>query len=195
MTNIAADRFGEAPGAQQRPKDTAWLISTFFGIGHLRPGPGTWASAVTTLLWWFVATWREHRGISALIFSPDRWGSARAADPVALAIGALLFTALATIIGIPAATREARRCGVRDPSHVVIDEVAGQMLTLIAAPVQWKTLLAGFILFRCFDILKPPPLRALERLPEGTGIVVDDLGAGVYAWVALRLLLLTPWLQ
>ncbi len=92
-------------------------------------------------------------------------------------------------IGIPAATLEARACGQKDPSHVVIDEVAGQLLTLIACPIVWQGLLAGFILFRAFDIVKPPPVRSLEKLPEGTGIVVDDLGAGVYALVVLQLLL------
>ena len=92
-------------------------------------------------------------------------------------------------IGIPAATLEARGCGKRDPSHVVIDEVAGQLLTLVACPIVWPALLVGFILFRAFDIVKPPPVHSLERLPEGTGIVVDDLGAGVYGLIVLQLLL------
>lgn len=94
-----------------------------------------------------------------------------------------------TAIGIPAATLEARGCGKEDPSHVVIDEVAGQLVTLIACPILWKPLLAGFILFRAFDIVKPFPIRRLENLPEGTGIVVDDLGAGVYGLIVLQLLL------
>jgi phosphatidylglycerophosphatase A len=72
---------------------------------------------------------------------------------------------------------------------VVIDEVAGQLLTLVACPIVWPALLVGFILFRAFDIVKPPPVRSLERLPEGTGIVVDDLGAGVYGLIVLQLLL------
>jgi len=64
------------------------------------------------------------------------------------------------------------------------------MLTLVAAPLTWKALLAGFILFRAFDIVKPPPIRLLERLrPEGVGIVVDDLGAGLYGLIVLQLLL------
>ncbi len=96
---------------------------------------------------------------------------------------------LVVAIGIPAATLEARGCGEKDPSHVVIDEVAGQLLTLILCPIVWQALLAGFILFRAFDIVKPPPVRSLEQLPEGTGIVVDDLGAGIYALIVLQLLL------
>ena len=72
---------------------------------------------------------------------------------------------------------------------MVIDETAGQLITLIAAPLTWKSLLAAFILFRAFDITKPPPVRWLERLPEGTGIVVDDVGAGLYALAVMQLLL------
>lgn len=96
---------------------------------------------------------------------------------------------LAIAVGIPAATRVARASGIKDPQFVVIDETAGQLITLIGAPLSWKSFLAGFILFRVFDILKPPPVRQLEKLPEGTGIVVDDVAAGVYGWVVLRLLL------
>jgi phosphatidylglycerophosphatase A len=120
------------------------------------------------LLWWLLAS---HLPPSARI-------------PVIV-----LLIALVVAIGIPAATLEARGCGKKDPQHVVIDEVAGQLLTLLACPIVWQALLAGFILFRAFDIVKPPPVRSLEKLPEGTGIVVDDLGAGIYALIVLRLLL------
>ena len=143
-------------------------MATFFGTGRLRPGPGTWGSLVAMLLWWLIA--------SRL--------------PPALQLPVLIALIVSSIVlGIPAATLEARGCGKQDPSHVVIDEVAGQLLTLLGSPIAWKPLLAGFILFRAFDILKPPPIRRLEKLPEGTGIVVDDLGAGVYAFVVLQLLL------
>ncbi|MBV9670202.1 MAG: phosphatidylglycerophosphatase A, partial [Acidobacteriales bacterium] len=94
----------------------------------------------------------------------------------------------ATAVGIPAATIVARESRIKDPGFVVIDEVAGQALTLMAAPFSWKTAAAGFILFRLFDILKPPPVRQLEALREGTGIVVDDLGAGLYGALVLWLL-------
>jgi len=103
----------------------------------------------------------------------------------------MIFVAIGIVVavGIPAATLEERASGRKDPNHIVIDEVAGQLVTLIACPLMWQPLLAGFILFRGFDILKPPPVRMLERLPEGTGIVVDDLGAGIYAFIVLQLLL------
>jgi phosphatidylglycerophosphatase A len=101
----------------------------------------------------------------------------------------LLLAGVATVLGIPAATRVVRQTGLEDPGFVVIDEVAGQLIALTAAPLRWKSLLLGFILFRAFDILKPPPLRLLERLPEGTGIVVDDIGAGLYALAGMQLLL------
>ena len=102
-----------------------------------------------------------------------------------------MAAAVVTAVGIPAATSFARAVQKKDPQQVVIDEVAGQLLTLAFAPLAWKPLLAGFILFRAFDMLKPPPIRRLEKLPEGTGIVVDDLGAGVYAAILLQLLLRT----
>ena len=146
----------------------ATLTATFFGIGHMRPGPGTWGSAVTVLLW------------AALAHTLPQPAHA----PVLVALAAAV-----TLIGIPAATRTARAAAKKDPGFVVIDEVAGQLISLIAVPLAWKTFLAGFILFRVFDILKPPPVRQLERLPEGTGIVLDDVGAGIYALAVLQLLL------
>ena len=136
----------------------AWAIGTFFGIGRLRPGPGTWASTVTVLLWWALARKADHLSVIA-------------------AVTAIVVTA----IGIPASTRVARESGIQDPGFVVIDEVAGQMFPLILAPLTWKYLLLSLILFRCFDIFKPPPLRALERLPKGAGIMLDDVGAGLYS--------------
>jgi phosphatidylglycerophosphatase A len=99
------------------------------------------------------------------------------------------LAALVTLIGIPAATFVARGAGAKDPQFVVIDEVAGQLVALIAVPLAWKSFLAGFILFRVFDILKPPPVRQLEAIPEGAGIVLDDVAAGLYALGVVHLLL------
>ena len=120
------------------------------------------------LLWWLLAAPCRRRQATRRTFCSSSWLSP---------------------LGFLLQTLEARGCGIEDPSHVVIDEVAGQLVTLIACPIHWQALLAGFILFRVFDILKPPPIRSLERLPEGTGIVVDDLGAGVYALIILQALL------
>ncbi len=106
-----------------------------------------------------------------------------------LFVVAVAITCAIVAIGIPASSVVARESGVKDPGFVVIDEVAGQMIPLIIAPLRWKYLLASLILFRCFDILKPPPLRALERLPDGTGIMLDDVGAGGYALLVLAALM------
>jgi phosphatidylglycerophosphatase A len=155
------------PGASITP-GFATLVATFFGIGWLRPGPGTWASAVTVLLW----------GGASYALAPSL------RTPVAIAAAAFIV-----LIGIPAATQVCRATGARDPQFVVIDEVAGQLIALIAVPLAWKTFVAGFILFRGFDILKPPPLRQLEKLPEGAGIVLDDVAAGLLALLIMHLLL------
>jgi phosphatidylglycerophosphatase A len=155
---------------QASPRGPLWavLVATFFGIGRMRPGPGTWASAATVLLWYALAH---------ALPSGARPG---------IAVGLVIFVIL---LGIPAATQTARASGSKDPQFVVVDEVAGQLIALISAPLDWKSFLAGFILFRAFDIIKPPPVRQLERLPEGTGIVMDDVAAGIYAFVVMQLLL------
>jgi phosphatidylglycerophosphatase A len=144
------------------------FVATFFGIGRLRPGPGTWGSAATMLLWAVLAD-----------FVPP---SLRA--PLAITSAAVVV-----LIGIPAATRVARSTGIKDPQFVVIDEVAGQLVALIAVPLGWKSFLVGFIIFRVFDIWKPPPVRQLEAIPEGAGIVLDDVAAGLYALGIMHLLL------
>jgi phosphatidylglycerophosphatase A len=111
------------------------------------------------------------------------------AKPASRPWATIAAAALITLVGIPAATLVSRASGQKDPQIVVIDEVAGQLVALIAAPLAWKTFLTSLILFRAFDILKPFPIRRLERLPEGLGIVVDDLGAGLYALAIMHLLL------
>jgi phosphatidylglycerophosphatase A len=102
---------------------------------------------------------------------------------VALAVGTALAALAATLIGIPAATIVARESGREDPGFVVVDEVAGQWIALIALRPDWRHALLGLLLFRLFDIWKPWPVRRLEELPEGTGIMLDDVAAGVLALV------------
>jgi phosphatidylglycerophosphatase A len=110
--------------------------------------------------------------------------------PISARLPATIAAAIAIIlVGIPAATHVARAYGTKDPQFVVIDEAAGQLIALIAIPLSWKTFLASLILFRAFDILKPPPVRQLERLPAGTGIVLDDVAAGLYALACMHLLM------
>jgi phosphatidylglycerophosphatase A len=140
----------------------AWTIATFFGAGFGKPGPGTWGSVATVLLWAAYA-WFAHPSPHALL--------------IALAI--LIVAALA--LGIPAATIVARQSGRKDPQIVVIDEVAGQAITLLFSPFDLRHALIALILFRAFDITKPFPVRQLENLPEGWGIVLDDVAAGLYA--------------
>ena len=147
----------------------AWLIGTFFGVGLLKPGPGTYGS-ISAVLLWFAA---------AHILHP--------APPV-LAIGTAIAAVIATLIGIPAATIVARESGREDPGHVVIDEVAGQLIALIAIPADWQHAALSLVLFRAFDILKPPPIRQLERLHGGTGIMLDDVGAGLFALAVAQLI-------
>jgi phosphatidylglycerophosphatase A len=147
----------------------AWLVGTFFGAGLLKPGPGTYGSISAVLLWYAVAH----------LLHPTL---------VALAVGTTVAAVLATLVGVPAATIVARESGREDPGHVVIDEVAGQLIALIALPADWRHAVLSLLLFRAFDILKPPPIRQLERLHGGTGIMLDDVAAGLFALAVAQLI-------
>ena len=104
-------------------------------------------------------------------------------------VGVLAGLIFAVILGIPAADYMESSLGASDPGRVVIDEIAGFLLTMIMSPVTVPHIIAGFFLFRFFDIIKPPPVRQAERyLQGGTGVMADDLVAGIYAWICLRLL-------
>lgn len=144
----------------------ARLVATWFGCGYFPKGPGTAGSlgAILVALPWASAT---------------GWHSV---PLVALVLAALLPA-------IWAADRMARDTGSKDPQTVVVDEVIGQWIALAGAPNlhEWKWWLAAFVLFRMFDIFKPPPVRALEKVPGGAGIVLDDVMAGVYAALVLAL--------
>jgi phosphatidylglycerophosphatase A len=140
----------------------AWTTATFFGIGLIQPGPGTWASLAATALWFFAAR-ATHLSI------------------LGLALTTLGAAVAVTLIGISASSIVERETGKEDPGHVVIDEVAGQWIALAVSPVEIRHVLLGFTLFRLFDIVKPWPARQLERLHGGFGIMMDDVAAGIYA--------------
>ncbi len=159
---------GELP--PQRKTGWAWALATFFGAGYLRPGPGTYGSAAAVVLW-LVAGWLLHHQTREL-----GWLT-------------LATVVLLTAAGIPAATRVAREAGREDPGFIVVDEVAGQWIALLFLPPLWTDALLAFLLFRFFDILKPWPIRRFEALPEGTGIMADDLVAGGFALLAAQVIL------
>lgn len=151
------------PVQKKRPTQWwAWTVATFFGAGLGKPGPGTWGSVAAVLLWVAYA-WLLHPSALAL--------------NVALLVG----IALSLVLGIPAATIVSRESGRKDPSFVVIDEVAGQWIALLGSHADWRHAIIALLLFRLFDVTKPFPIRRLEALPEGWGIVLDDVLAGLYA--------------
>ena len=165
MTKAAASP-GQDPAASPpaaRKTFWAWTVATFFGAGLGKPGPGTWGSVAAVLLWAAFAGFL-HPAPTRLV--------------IALIVGIVVSIAL----GVPAATIAARESGRHDPGFVVIDEVAGQWIALLGSPADWRHALIALVLFRLFDITKPFPARQLERLPEGWGIVFDDVAAGLYAW-------------
>jgi phosphatidylglycerophosphatase A len=141
----------------------AAVIATFFGCGLAPLGPGTAGSAAAMA----VAVFLNHH---------HEW------SPLDFAILAVVATPLA----VWASTRTAQAAGAHDPGKIVVDEVLGQWLAISGmSTFGWKSCVAAFALFRLFDIGKPFPVRRLEALPGGWGIVADDLGAGIYAALVL----------
>jgi len=138
-------------------------IATWFGCGFAPVAPGTAGSLAAIAIAWLIervyhVTAIEFGVLGLLLIGPAIW----------------------------AAGVFARELGKKDPGQVVVDEVVGQWITLAGAMhLNWKSWLAAFLLFRLFDIWKPPPVRQLEHLPGGAGIVADDAMAGVYAALVL----------
>ena len=123
--------------------------------------PGTWASLAALPCAWAI---RDTGGLAALAVA----------------------AAVAFAVGWAAAEPVARASGQHDPGFIVIDEIAAQWLTLLAAPLDWRWYAAAFLLFRLFDIVKPWPIRAIERrVAGGLGIMLDDVMAAIYALVVL----------
>jgi phosphatidylglycerophosphatase A len=171
------------PFEERAPKgiaDYAALgLATCF-VGFIPIAPGTWGSAVGVGLFWLLTTFTWW--LSGFLSSLPELAVRNAVVSLA--------TLLITLVGIWAATRVERSSGVKDPGIVVIDEVAGQLLTLLLIPLHAgpAAYLIGFVVFRIFDVWKPFPVRRLERLESGLGIMADDIFAGMYGAVVVSVL-------
>ena len=153
---VAAPAVGVSPPPAMSAIDrVAHVLAVWFGCGHVPVAPGTAGTLGAIPLY--------------LLLRPH--------GPVAVAAAAVVVTA----VGVWAADRVARRLGGKDPQIVCIDEVAGVLVTWVAAPPTTVGLVAGFVLFRLFDQTKPWPARRFERRwPGGWGIVLDDVAAGLW---------------
>jgi phosphatidylglycerophosphatase A len=141
------------------------VISTFFGLGYFPVAPGTITSLVVILAYKFYLYQLS-------------W-------PLYLLILFLLF-----FVGVYTSTKFSVESNKKDPRKIVIDEACGQLLVFFRMSEAWFPVLAGFILFRVFDIVKPYPIKKVEALPAGWGIMMDDVVAAIYAGVIINLYLL-----
>jgi phosphatidylglycerophosphatase A len=149
-------------------KGLSLTIASAFYIGFIPGAPGTYASIATVLVFIginFLTHW---------LFIPP--------------VIHLSVVCLTSLVGVLASAEVSRNTGIEDPSFVVIDEVAGQLLTFLLLPINSFNLILGLVAFRAFDIWKPFPIRKLESLGQGVGVMADDLLAGVYANLSLQLL-------
>jgi phosphatidylglycerophosphatase A len=180
---------GEIASARKRSAlDYIALAVATCGVGYLPIAPGTLGAIVGVALYLPIYAWSyrlletnalRHRLSLLEVFTPQ----------MALM---LVVIFLVTMTGIWAATRAERVVQKKDPSIVVIDEVAGQMIALLSGPFwlpTWWSILSAFILFRLFDIWKPYPIRRLEALESGLGIMADDVLAGAYALIVNSILI------
>ena len=146
----------------------ARIIGTVGYVGHFPVAPGTLASAVGV-------------GLAFSLRNYSLWY--------------VLVTAVITVVGIVAAGIVEKQEGKKDPGCVVIDEVAGMMVSLFGIPLSWPAMLVGFFLFRAFDMFKIYPANKLEAMGGGFGIVADDIAAGIYANLTLQIALrLAGWM-
>lgn len=141
---------------------TSLTLSTWFGTGLLPVAPGTFGTL----------------GAVPLVFGLTCLGT----------VPGVFIIAMVVAVAIWASDRSEKLLGNNDPSEVVIDEVAGFLLTMFLLPLSWFTFGLGFVLFRIFDIFKPYPIKQAETLRGGLGIVMDDLVAGIYAHLCVRLI-------
>jgi phosphatidylglycerophosphatase A len=164
--STATSSSASAPSVTVRTR-LAIAIATLAGVGRAPLAPGTVASAITALvLWW-------------LRLAP-------------LSLLALLV--VVTVLGTWAADEAERALGGKDPGAIVVDEVAGMMLSVLAVPLTPAVLVVAFLLFRVFDVVKPFPANVSQRLRGGVGVMIDDLIAGLYALALVLLARVLGWL-
>jgi phosphatidylglycerophosphatase A len=161
------------------------LAVTTFGVGYIPLAPGTWGSAVGVLIY---LIFRQAEAATTFSFTSQGFREPQIAAFVHVAV-AFLFL-LFCLLGIWASSRAVKLFRDKDPQQAVVDEVIGQLLVFLFVPfdVSWKLILAGFLLFRLFDIWKPYPIDSLQNLPAGIGVCADDILAGVYGGAVLSLL-------
>lgn len=180
---VATTRIVVPPGKRTAGDYVALAVATC-GVGLLPFAPGTWGSLVG------IALYLIARAASVKVSAHGAAGgwSAAQLDAVQTAMLLLLVSGM-TLAGVWAATRAEKLLGRKDPGAVVIDEVAGQLITFAFVPFNSSAwiVVTGFVLFRLFDIWKPYPVRRLEALESGLGIMADDVLAGFYAATALAL--------
>ncbi len=160
------------------------LALTTWGVGYLPLMPGTFGSMVGVGIYVFFA-WFEAGAAQHAVSTGFRLEQAQAMH---WAINEILFT-IFCLFGIWASGRSISLLGNTDPPEAVVDEVMGQILTFAFIPftLSWQLIIAGFLLFRLFDIWKPYPIDALQVLPGGVGVCADDLLAGIYSGVCLAI--------
>jgi phosphatidylglycerophosphatase A len=161
------------------------LAVTTCGVGYIPLAPGTFGSAVGVSIYLLFAFIEANSGF---YFSQNGWRDSQISAWVH-AFNLILFL-LFCLLGIWASGRATKLFQNKDPQKVVVDEVIGQLITFLFVPfaVSWHFVLAGFLLFRLFDIWKPYPIDSLQNLPAGIGVCADDILAGVYAGTCLALI-------
>ena len=183
----------QPPRMKRSTKYYLALVIATCGVGYLPLAPGTWGSVVGIGLYVLLRA-----GFLKLFLSV---GLENRLNPLRVAYGLVVLELLAitaiALVGTWAATRTERLSGKKDPGKVVVDEVAGQMIALVPLSLGigtvWWTVIPAFLLFRLFDIIKPYPCRHLEKLPSGLGIMADDIVAGIYAALAVAVLVMIQW--
>lgn len=201
------------PEAQRKKPRLAFALATALGVGYAPKAPGTFGSlvgiviAILTHPVTYIVLFGASLGLDIHIHDKNIYVS-----QVFVLVPSLIAVLVVALVGVWSSSRVASYAGVKDPQYVIIDEVSGMHLTLVLAIMplglptnliapdnasafalysglsllNWRYLLAGFVLFRIFDIWKPYPIKRLEKLPGGWGIMADDWLAGVYAAIVLR---------